>query len=260
LIIGGICEVGGGAGSNEAIRGSCPSSVSLLFAIISNAHEFMTYKATIYRIFIASPSDVSEERKVIREVISEWNVNYAESRGIYLEAVGWESHATPELGERPQSILNRQLVDVCDLLVGVFWTKLGTPTGEAESGTVEEIERFSQADKPVILYFCDRPVNPDSLEINELTRLRGFKETARKSGLYGTFASHDDLRRSLLRAINRHVTKLHEEDVVESATEATKDNKDAIALAKLNAFAQRIESEWETEKDAEPVQIEVTPR
>jgi hypothetical protein len=65
--------------------------------------------------------------------------------------VMWERDATPDLGDRPQGIINRQLVDVCDVLIGTFWAKLGTPTSEAESGTAEEIERFIKAGKPVLI-------------------------------------------------------------------------------------------------------------
>jgi hypothetical protein len=35
----------------------------------------------------------------------------------------------------------------------MFWTKLGTATGVAASGTVEEIDRFVAAGKPAMLYF-----------------------------------------------------------------------------------------------------------
>ena len=52
--------------------------------------------------------------------------------------------------------LNDQLVDRCDILVGMFWTKLGTSTGVAASGTVEEIDRFVAAGKPAMLYFSRR--------------------------------------------------------------------------------------------------------
>jgi hypothetical protein len=34
----------------------------------------MSYKASVYKVMIASPSDVSAERSIVREVLSEWNV------------------------------------------------------------------------------------------------------------------------------------------------------------------------------------------
>ena len=76
----------------------------------------------------------------------------------------WETHATPRAGIRPQEALNCLLVQGCDILVGMFWTKLGTDTGVAESGTVEEINQFVAAGKPAILYFSKRPIDPDKID------------------------------------------------------------------------------------------------
>ena len=33
----------------------------------------MSYQATVFKVMIASPGDVSAERKIIREMIAEWN-------------------------------------------------------------------------------------------------------------------------------------------------------------------------------------------
>src|SRR5438093_13518879 len=100
----------------------------------------MTYRAKVVKVMIASPSDVSGERQVIRNVLQEWNYAHSEDKNIVLMPVGWESHSTPSMGERPQGIINKRVLAGCDLLVAVFWTKLGTPTGNAASGTVEKIE------------------------------------------------------------------------------------------------------------------------
>ena len=44
------------------------------------------------------------------------------------------------MGERAQAIINRQIVKDSDLVVAIFWTRIGTPTGVAQSGMIEEIE------------------------------------------------------------------------------------------------------------------------
>ncbi len=56
-------------------------------------------------------------------------------------------------GDRPQGIINNQVVRNCDMLIGAFWTRLGSPTGVEESGTVEEIKWFLKQQKPVMLYY-----------------------------------------------------------------------------------------------------------
>lgn len=45
------------------------------------------------------------------------------------------------MGISPQSIINEQILDKCDFLVGVFWKRIGTATDKYASGSVEEIEK-----------------------------------------------------------------------------------------------------------------------
>jgi hypothetical protein len=81
----------------------------------------------------------------------------------------------PQTGIRPQAAINTQLVRQSDILIGMFWTKIGTNTGIAESGSVEEIDQFAAAGKPTLLYFSGRPVNPDKIDLKQQGRLRTFK-------------------------------------------------------------------------------------
>ena len=90
---------------------------------------------------IASPSDISSEREIVRDVLYEWNVVHSEDKKIVLMPVGWETHAHPAMGDRPQEIINKEVLAGCDLLVAVFWTRIGSPTGVSASGTVEEIDK-----------------------------------------------------------------------------------------------------------------------
>jgi hypothetical protein len=149
----------------------------------------MTYTATAVKVMIASPSDVSQERQIIRTVIHEWNDIYAENREVILMPIGWETHSSPDTGDRPQAIINRQL-KTCDLLVAVFWTRLGSPTGAADSGTVEEIEEHIGAGRPAMIYFSTAPVRPDSVEAVQYEKLKAFKEHMRPRGLT---EEYDDL-------------------------------------------------------------------
>jgi len=102
----------------------------------------MSFKAEIYRVLVASPSDMAEERQAATEAINDWNAEHAVAEEVVLLPIKWETHAFPQSGVRPQEAINRQLVDECQIMIGMFWTKVGTSTGVAESGTVEEIDRF----------------------------------------------------------------------------------------------------------------------
>jgi hypothetical protein len=87
-------------------------------------------KGLIYRVLIASPSDCVKERSSIPEIIYSWNSSHSFPTGIILEPVMWESHVIPDLGGRPQEVINKQIVDSCDFLIGAFWTRIGTVTGD----------------------------------------------------------------------------------------------------------------------------------
>src|SRR4051812_5989465 len=135
----------------------------------------MPQQATIYRVLVASPSDCVYERKVVPEIIYAWNAAHSYYKDAILEPVLWETHARPEFGGRPQGLLNDQLVKKCDILIGTFWTRLGTSTGKAPSGTAEEIEEVRQAGRPVLLYFSMVPVVPDNLDLEQFEALKAYK-------------------------------------------------------------------------------------
>lgn len=136
---------------------------------------------------IASPGDVAEERDIVRVVVHDWNDVNALASKVVLSPVGWETHSSPELGTRPQELINSRLLKECDLLVGVFWTRLGTPTGKAKSGTVEEIEAHVAAGKPAMIYFSSKPVAPQSIDAVQFAELQAFKERLKPLGLVESF-------------------------------------------------------------------------
>lgn len=147
---------------------------------------------TLYKLFVASPGDCRKERQIVRDVVSDWNVAYGQARDMYLEPVLWETHARPEMGSRPQEIINRQILSSCDALIAVFRARLGTPTVIAESGTAEEIHLFQQAHKPVLLYFHS------SLPSDELKR---FRTTISKEGLVWSYRGPWAFTRDVARHI-----------------------------------------------------------
>lgn len=168
----------------------------------------MSFEATVYKILIASPADVPDERNAIAEVISNWNNINSEQQKVVLMPVGWETHSAPLLGNRPQGIINEQLINGCDMLIGVFWTRLGSPTGVSDSGTVEEIEHFIQASKPVMLYFSGRKVDITTLDLSQLEKLRDFQNKMKKIGLIGSYVDINDFKEQLRNQISINVNNL----------------------------------------------------
>jgi hypothetical protein len=169
----------------------------------------MLFTSETYRVLIASPSDLAEERHAAMEAVNDWNAQHAVAESVVLLPVRWETHVTPQSGVRPQEAINRQLVQGCDILLGMFWTRIGTTTGVAESGTVEEIDQFVGAGKPALLYFSCRPIDPNRIDLRQHKKLKRFKEATYTKALTGSFSSVDELRQTLLRDLMRQVRELN---------------------------------------------------
>lgn len=160
-------------------------------------------RATVYRVFLASPSDVAEERRVARDVIADWNAANSHTRGVVVEAVGYETHTQAQLGDHPQHIINKQLLDRCDFLLAIFWTRLGTPTAEGPSGTFDEIKKFRElkGSDRVLLFLSERSCSP-AIDPIELRRLQDFKKMIGDEGLYIAFQDIGDFARKLRQQLD----------------------------------------------------------
>lgn len=201
----------------------------------------MSYSATTFNVMIASPGDVASERAIVRDVIYEWNAVHSYSRKIVLLPIGWESHSSPEMGMSAQAIINRQVLAKCDLLVGIFWTRIGTPTERHLSGTVEEIEEHLKSDQPAMLYFSSQPVAIDTADLEQVSRVKRFKESCQQRGLYEGYDSLSDFKskfyRHLQLKINEHSLfqiphAEKSQNVVESAVEINPLTDEAKTLLK----------------------------
>lgn len=95
-------------------------------------------------IFIASPGDVEKERALTLQIVEQLQLTY--SGRLKINAIFWER--TPlNAAENPQKQLKRP--SDCDVVVGILWSRLGTPPGGGmvradgsayESGTAYELE------------------------------------------------------------------------------------------------------------------------
>lgn len=167
----------------------------------------MSFTATVLRVLVASPSDVPEARDAVESAIHSWNSRHAATRSIVLLPWRWESSSVPLLGDHPQSIINEQGVDGADIVVALFGSRLGSPTREAVSGTVEEIERAVNSGKPVHLYFSKAPL-PHDLDTSQLDGLRQFKQEISERGLLGEFDDARQLESQIWAAIELDLAKM----------------------------------------------------
>jgi hypothetical protein len=168
------------------------------------------YEATVYKVFIASPSDVLAEREIARQVIYEWNAVNAEEQRAILQPIGWETDSFPDMGDRAQAIINRQILEKSEILVAIFWYRLGTATGVAESGTIEEIENHLKSGSTMI-YFSSKDV-PPNIDTGQLQAIRMAEKNYQSCGLIDTFENPDGFRQKFTRQLAARMVehlKLH---------------------------------------------------
>ncbi len=175
----------------------------------------------ILRIVVASPSDVQAERDTLPAVIDELNRGIAAERNLLLELLRWETDAYPGFHpDGPQGLIDPVLkIEDCDILIGLFWKRFGTPTKGAQSGTEHEILRAYQAwqqnRRPQIMfYFNQKAYTPKSTdEIDQWGRVLDFKQRFPKEGLWWEYkgrSQFERLVRSHLTQLIRHQYPLHQ--------------------------------------------------
>lgn len=186
----------------------------------TDGHTELGIKGRFLRIMIGGPGDTEAERRVAQDIIARWNSLHAEENNVALIYKHWTSHVVPLMGERPQAQVNEQLVDKADVLVALFWNRLGMPTGAEISGTVEEIRRMMTHGKPTLVYFNAKPVPQalmgDAKAMEEFQRLRSFQQEIeeQRRGFYTVVRSTRAFRDDFEQKLTRLVRDLVERDFV----------------------------------------------
>ncbi|MDO3413399.1 hypothetical protein QWJ34_26860 [Saccharibacillus sp. CPCC 101409] len=183
-----------------------------------------------YDILISCTSEVSDEIKIIKECIERFNRALGADKGIILNAKHWSTDSYPESGGKPQELLNKQFVLECDLAIGVFWTKFGTPTENYGSGTEEEIEELLKLDKQVFLYFSDVAKPPSQVDRDQFDKVIKFRGKYKDRGIYWPYSAKEDFRDLLFDHLSMHFLKVKKEE--ESEVKSENENS-ALSIAGL---------------------------
>lgn len=168
------------------------------------------------KIFVASPSDVSEERDIVSVVVQELRRTIGDIRNVNLETIRWETHSWPDIGEDTQDVINNQIGEY-DVFVGIMWKRFGTPTKRAESGTGEEFERayefFKKYKRPKIMfYFRKTPFYPENEdELAQIRKVLRFRKKLSDLGvLFWEYQRPLDFERDVREHLIRQVFELTE--------------------------------------------------
>lgn len=186
-----------------------------------NENLNMSSKITKYKIFLASPSDLQDERASMDEVISELNLTFGKQHDIYLELLKWETHSAPAISiNHPQEIITSDLGNDYDLFIGLIWKKFGTPTNKADSGTEEEFlnahNRFLENPNSlqILFYFNSKPVSISEMNPEQLLKIQNFKADIGKNKkiLYWEYQDTQQLNKFLRIHIPQRILELQKSE------------------------------------------------
>jgi len=182
------------------------------------------------RIFMASPSDVADERGRLRQVIERLNQPgaFAEQNSLTLQLLAWED-AYSSMGRPEEPIIDQMPVENWDIFIGILWTRFGSPTSARDpetglpydSGTEEEFRlayrNWKETGRPHIFFYNREgpPTRMQDIDPSQWMKVSAFLTEFRPAGAHpGLITSfntpedferrvYDDLVKLLPRLVER---------------------------------------------------------
>lgn len=148
-------------------------------------------------IFISSPSDVIEEREIIRKTVQSLNMAYKGTDFPYFNIIELKQDIRSDIGSGfgPQEIIDKQIDNKYDIFIGILWKRYGTSTENYGSGTEQEFENALKSGSKVMFYFSNVPVSPEEIIPEEFEKILKFKEKISDKGLYYEYNSMLDFEK-----------------------------------------------------------------
>ena len=180
----------------------------------------MPRNAIILTIFVASPSDVSEERELLDHIVARTNSLLDRTTPVRLELLRWERDTSPAFGKDPQSVINKQIPQDFDIFIGILWHRIGSATARSESGTIEEYDlakaRYDENPNSVrlMMYFKDAlPAAMSDIDADQYQRVVAFRSRiAREGGLYAKFSTAEDFGHQMQMHLMKLVLEWQSQD------------------------------------------------
>ncbi|MGE0684156.1 MAG: SUMF1/EgtB/PvdO family nonheme iron enzyme [Candidatus Binatia bacterium] len=165
---------------------------------------------------VASPGDVQAERKALFGVRDELNKGIGKELVVQIELFLWETDAHPGFHpEGPQGLIDGLLpFHDCDVLIGIFWKRFGTPTHDAKSGTEHEfLQAYAarqQHKRPqIMVYFNQKVATPQTPEeAIQWSQVLEFRRQFPKEGLWWPYKGKAQFADLVRKHLTRFILEL----------------------------------------------------
>ena len=167
----------------------------------------------LVRVFVSSPGDVDEERKVLKEVVDRINGTAGDERQVRLELWRWEKDVAPQIGPQAQDVVDRQTPEY-GIYLGILSARFGTPTDQYGSGTEKEFRdaytRWGELGGPWILfYFKDNPdLSSDPERIEQYLKVCQFRKELEAKGITGAYEGVRGAEKGFFEQVDDHLRRI----------------------------------------------------
>lgn len=162
-------------------------------------------------VALVSPGDVLPERDRVALVVDELN---RERDDLKVMLWRWETDSRSGMHLLGAQGLIDDLMQIpkVDVVLGVFWSRFGTPTMGVGSGTEHELRRawsaWTERGQPdVMVFFCDRPISA-STDADQLARLQAFRKEMPRSQVWWSYTELDEFERAVRSQLGKVIRAL----------------------------------------------------
>jgi galactose-1-phosphate uridylyltransferase len=197
------------------------------------------------KIFISSPSDLQQERKIARRVIETVENSIGNNLKITLEIKDWQTLPPGAFKNSPQDYINT-MIGSYDIYIGIMGKRFGNKTEKAESGTVEEFERayskWRLNGKPEIMfYFKNLNTSPKNAEeTKQLLQVLRFQEGLSSRVLWKTYGKPGDFERLLREDLQSKLQEMKRKPIARKSEDDTVSIKPTLpSYTNLNEMIEK---------------------
>ena len=158
------------------------------------------------KIFLASSSELADERQAIKLLIAEENNRYYK-QGVFLHLVIWEELEKSFEEGGVQERFNEAMLS-CDIMLTMFHTRVGPFTRE-EFDLALTKNKAGENPRKIQAYYKTTPVNLDEVSTEGFEQVKALQEVIKKEmQMYMTFDTTDALLREFKRQLDLMVQDL----------------------------------------------------
>ena len=208
---------------------------------------------TIIKCLIASPGDVAKERDICEEVFNELNRELGELLNFRIESVRWENDAHAGCGEYVQDVISKQFEGQYDLFLGIMYSRFGTPTPAAGSGTEEEFniayskKQSGEVDE-ILFYFNSAPIPQEILDSGQFDKVKEFKQRLKDLNVfYKTYDGVNAFKEFIRQELALYLRQRFDKKGKNKGKALSKQLQAKIKLQKAATYDYRLE--WQKTMD-----------